>query len=247
MFFNWRALRFICILRFTRWTTSMSNSTRIWIVFMSWDEYHEMRLFVNRSIELSCWDLLLISWFVRWEFEHDRWIDEFDWSKISWDYRASLLDLRETMRWLNVTYSCSKWKRNMILFLKIIVSIIKQWIHWIWKTFFYWIFLSNELLVWFFEFSLIVNLLIRSFEMKTSLRVRIWDEKTSWKSRLSFTIVNIFFHARNHASFMRKMLVLRIIHREDNHFDRFKIQIEFLCDFFWNSSKMIVFHEWKML
>jgi hypothetical protein len=120
----------------------------------------------------------------------------------------------------------------MILFLKVIVSIIKQWIHWIWKTFLYWIFLSSELFAWFFEFFLIVNLLIQSFEMKTSLRVRIQNEKTSWKSRLSFTIVNVFFHARNHAFFMREMLVFRIIHCEDDHFDRFKIQIEFFVWFF---------------
>jgi hypothetical protein len=135
----------------------------------------------------------------------------------------ALLDLRKTMRWLNVTYSYSKQRRNMILFLKIIVSIIKQWIHWIWKTFLYWIFLSSELFVWFFEFSLIVNLLIQSFEMKTLLRVRIRSEKTSWKSRLFITIVNVFFHAKNHAFFMREMLVSRITHRENDHFDRFKI------------------------
>jgi hypothetical protein len=144
----------------------------------------------------------------------------------------TLLDLRETMRWLNVTYSYSRRKRNMISLLKIIVSIIKQWIHWIWKTFFYWIFLLSELLVWFFEFSLTVNLLIQSFEMKTSLRVRIRDEKTSWRSRLSFTTVNVFFHARSHASFMREMFVSRITHRENDHFDRFKIQIEFFVWFF---------------
>jgi hypothetical protein len=112
MFFNWRTSRFICILRFIKWTTSMTNLTRIWVVFMSWNKYHEMRLFVNRSIKLSCWDLLFISWFARWESEHDRWIDEFDWSKISKDYRASLLDLRKTMRWLDVTYSYSKRGRN---------------------------------------------------------------------------------------------------------------------------------------
>ncbi len=85
---------------------------------------------------------------------------------------------------------------------------------------------------WFFEFFLIVNLLIQSSEMKTSLRVCIRDEKTSWRSRLSFTTVNVFFHARNHAFFMREMLVLRITHREDDHFDRFKIQIEFFVWFF---------------
>ncbi len=144
----------------------------------------------------------------------------------------ALLDLRETMRWLDVTYLYLRRERNMILLLKTIVSVVKQWTHWIWKTFLYWIFLSSELLAWFFEFSLIVNLLIQSSEMKTSLRVRIRDEKTSWRSRLSFTTVNVFFHARNHAFFMRRMLVLRIIHREDDHFDRFKIQIEFFVWFF---------------
>jgi hypothetical protein len=118
------------------------------------------------------------------------------------------------------------------LFLRIIISVIKQWIHWIWKTFLYWIFLSNELLAWFFEFSLTVNLLIQSSEMKTTFRFRIRDEKTLWRSRLSFTIVIVFFHARNHAFFMRKMFVLRIINREDDHFDRFKIQIEFFVWFF---------------
>jgi hypothetical protein len=44
----------------------------------------------------------------------------------------------------NVTWS---------LLLEATVSIIRQWIHWIWKTFFYWILLSNELFAWFFEFS----------------------------------------------------------------------------------------------
>ncbi len=117
MFFNWRTSKFNCILRFTRWTISMSNSIRIWIVFMSWNEYHERKLFVNRSVELSCWHLLLISWFARWESEHDRWIDESDWPKISWDYRASLLDLRETMRWLDVTYSYSGRGRNIKIIL----------------------------------------------------------------------------------------------------------------------------------
>jgi hypothetical protein len=116
--------------------------------------------------------------------------------------------------------------------LKIIISIIKQWIHWIWKTFFYWISLSSELLAWFFEFFLIVNLLIQSFKMKTTLRVYIQSEKTSWRSRLSFSTVSVFFHAKNHAFFMREMLVFRITNCEDDHFDRFKIQIEFFVWFF---------------
>jgi hypothetical protein len=65
-----------------------------------------------------------------------------------------------------------------------------------------------------------------------TLRLRIRSEKTSWRWLLSFTIVNVFFHARNRAFFMREMLVLRIINREDDHFDRFKIQIEFFVWFF---------------
>jgi hypothetical protein len=173
--------------------------------------------FVTRSLKIWTWSL-------------NRWVRLIE--DLAEIIEQALLDLRETMRWLNVTYSYSKRERNMILFLKAIVSIIRQWTHWIWKTFLYWILFSSELLAWFFEFSLTVNLLIQSSEIKTSLRVRIQDEKTSWRSRLSFTIVNVFFHARNHASFMREMLVLRITHREDDHFDRFKIQIEFFVWFF---------------
>ncbi len=77
-----------------------------------------------------------------------------------------------------------------------------------------------------------MNLLIQSFKKKMTLRVRIRDEKTSWRWRLSFTIVNVFFHAKNHASFMREMLVLRITDREDDHFDRFGIHVEFFVWFF---------------
>ncbi len=116
--------------------------------------------------------------------------------------------------------------------MKVIVSIIKQWIHWIWKTFLYWIFLSSELFVWFFEFFSIVNLLIQSFEMKTSLRICIRSEKTSWRSRLSFTIVNVFFHARNHAFFMREtmffaLFIVKMIASIDS-----KIKSSFLCHLF---------------
>jgi hypothetical protein len=173
--------------------------------------------FVIRSLKIWAWSL-------------NRWVRLIE--DLAEIIEQALLDLKETMRWLDVTYSYSRRRRNMILFLKTIVSIIRQWIHWIWKTFLYWISFSSELLAWFFEFFLIVNLLIQSSEVKTSLRVRIRDEKTSWRSRLSFTIVNVFFHARNHASFMREMLVSRTIHREDDHFDRFKIQIEFFVWFF---------------
>ncbi len=164
--------------------------------------------FVIRSLRIWAWSL-------------NRWVRLIE--DLAEIIEQALLDLKEAMRWLNVTYSYSKREHNMIFFLKIIVSIIKQWIYWIWKTFLYWISFSSELLVWFFEFFLIVNLLIQSSEMKTSLRVCVRNEKTSWRSRLSFTIVNVFFHARNHAFFMREMLVLRITHREDDYFDRFKI------------------------
>jgi hypothetical protein len=199
---------------------------------MSWDEYHEIRFFVNRSVEFSCWDFLLISWSVRWEFEHNRWIDKFDWSKISWNYRASLLNLKETMRWLNVTYSYLRRERNMIFFLKDYCLNNQTMNSLNLKNIFYWILFSNELFVWFLEFFLIVNLLIQSFAMKRTLRIRIRDEKTSWRSRLSFTTVNVFFHVRNHAFFMREILVFRIINREDDHFDQFEIQIEFFVWFF---------------
>ncbi len=65
-----------------------------------------------------------------------------------------------------------------------------------------------------------------------TLIIRIQDEKTSWRWRLWFTTVNVFFHARNHTSFMREMLVFRIINREDDYFDRFEIHVEFFVSFF---------------
>jgi hypothetical protein len=77
-----------------------------------------------------------------------------------------------------------------------------------WKTFFYWISFSNEFLrfiLWF------LCQLIQSFAMKRFLHDRIRDEKTSWKWRLSFTTVNVFFHARNLAFFMRNMLILALL------------------------------------
>ncbi len=154
--------------------------------------------FVIRSLRVWAWSL-------------NRWVRLIE--DLAETIEQALLDLREAMRWLDVTYSYSRRERNMILFLETTVSVVKQWTHWIWKTLLYWISLSSELFAWFFEFSLTVNLLIQSSEMKTSLRVRIRDEKTSWRSRLSFTTVNVFFHARNHASLMREMLVFRI-HRQ---------------------------------
>jgi hypothetical protein len=184
----------------------------------------------NRTFVLRSFAHFVIRSLKIWAWSLNRWVRLIE--DLTEIIEQALLDLSEAMRWLNVTYSYSKRERNMILLLKTTVSIIKQWIHWIWKTLLYWISLSNELFAWFFEFFLTVNFLIQSFEMKTSLRVRIRDEKTSWRSRLSFTTVNVFFHAKNHASFMREMLVFRITHREDDHFDRFRIQIEFFVWFF---------------
>ncbi len=80
-----------------------------------------------------------------WAWSLNRWVRLIE--DLAETIEQALLDLRETMRWLDVTYSYSRRKRNMILFLKIIVSVVKQWTHWIWKTFLYWILLSNELFV----------------------------------------------------------------------------------------------------
>jgi hypothetical protein len=129
-------------------------------------------------------------------------------------------------------------------FLKIIVSIIKQWTHWMWKTLFYWIFLSNEFsrfILWF------LCQLIQSFAMKRFLHDRIRDEKISWRWRLSFTTVNVFFHARNLASFMRDMLVFALLIVKSITSIDSESRSNSLWDFFWNSSKTIVFHEWEML
>ncbi len=130
------------------------------------------------------------------------------------------------------------------LLLKIIVSIIKQWIHWMWRTLLYWIFLSSEFsrfILWF------LCQLIQSFAMKRFLHDRIRDEKTSWRWRLSFTTVNVFFHARNLAFFMRNMLVFALLIVKSIISIYSESRSSSLWDFFWNSSKTIVFHEWEML
>jgi hypothetical protein len=130
------------------------------------------------------------------------------------------------------------------LLLKIIVSIIKQWIHWMWRTLLYWIFLSSEFsrfILWF------LCQLIQSSAMKRFLHDRIRDEKTSWRWRLSFTTVNVFLHARNLAFFMRDMLVFALLIVKSITSIDSKSKSNFLWYSFWNSSKTIVFHEWKML
>jgi hypothetical protein len=128
--------------------------------------------------------------------------------------------------------------------LKIIVSIIRQWIYWMWKTFFYWILLLNEFFRFIFWF---LCQLMQSSAMKRFLHDRIRNEKTSWKWQLSFTTVNIFLHARNLAFFKRDMLVFALLIVKSIISIDTKSKSSFLWDSFWNSSKTIVFHEWKML
>jgi hypothetical protein len=130
------------------------------------------------------------------------------------------------------------------LLLEITVSIIKQWTHWMWKTLFYWISFSSEFLRFIFWF---LCQLIQSFAMKRFFHDFIRDEKTSWRWRLSFTIMNVFFHARNLAFFMRNMLVLALLIVKSIISIDSKSKSSFLWDSFWNSSKTIVFNEWKML
>jgi hypothetical protein len=120
----------------------------------------------------------------------------------------------------NVTWS---------FFLKTAVSVIKQWAHWMWRTFFYWIFLSNE----FFRFILwFLCRLIQSFAMKRSLHDRIRDEKTSWRWRFVIHNCECFSSCEKSCVFHTKHACFRIIICEIDHFDRFKIEIEFFVRFF---------------
>jgi hypothetical protein len=190
------------------------------------------------------WDLLLIFQLARWKSEHDQWIEKFDWLKNLLELSSKLVWFEATMRWLNVTYSYWERKRNMIFLLKITVSIIKQWAHWMWRTFLYWISLSSKFLrfiLWF------LCELIQSSAMKRSLHDRIQNEKTSWRWQLSFKTVNVFLHARNLTFFMRDMLVFALLIVKSIISIDSESRSNCLWDFFWNSSKTIVFHEWKML
>jgi hypothetical protein len=71
--------------------------------------------FVTRSLRIWAWSL-------------NQWVRLIE--DLAETIEQALLDLRKTMRWLDVTYSYSKRRRNMILFLKTTVSIIRQWTHW---------------------------------------------------------------------------------------------------------------------
>jgi hypothetical protein len=89
---------------------------------------------------------------------------------------------------------------------------------------FEWIF--SRFILWF------LCQLIQSSAMKRFLHDRIWDEKTSWRWRLSFTIVNVFSSCEKSCVFHARHAYSRIINREVDHFDRFKIEIEFFVKFF---------------
>jgi hypothetical protein len=115
------------------------------------------------------------------------------------------------------------------LFLETTVSIIKQWIHWMWRTLLYWISLSNEFSRFIFWF---LCQLIQSSAMKRFLHDRIRDEKTSWRWRLVIHECECFFSCEKSCVFHARHACLRIINREVDHFDRFKIEIEFFVRFF---------------
>jgi hypothetical protein len=129
-------------------------------------------------------------------------------------------------------------------FLKIIVSIIKQWIHWMWKTLFYWIFFSNEFFVSFFDFC--VNW-FNHLRWSDFCMIAFETKKHREDDDLLFTTVNVFLHARNLAFFMRDMFVFALLIVKSIISIDSKSKSNSLWDSFWNSSKTIVFHEWKML
>jgi hypothetical protein len=113
--------------------------------------------------------------------------------------------------------------------LEIIVSVIKQWTHWMWKTLLYWILFSSE----FFRFILwFLCQLIQSFAMKRYLHDRIRSEKTSWKWRLVIHDCACFSSCEKSCVFHARHACFRITNREIDHFDRFRIRIEFFVIFF---------------
>jgi hypothetical protein len=135
----------------------------------------------------------------------------------------------------NVTWS---------LFLEVTVSVIKQWTHWMWRTFFYWILLSSEFSRFTFDFC--VNW-FSHLRWSDFCMIAFETRKHREDDDLSFTTVNVFFHARNLASFMRDMLVLALLIVKLITSIDSESRSNSLWDSFWNSSKTIVFHEWKML
>jgi hypothetical protein len=68
--------------------------------------------------------------------------------------------------------------------------------------------------------------------MKRSLHDRIWDEKTSWRWRLVVHDCECLFSCEKSCVFHARHVYLRITNREVDHFDRFKVEIEFFVILF---------------
>ncbi len=118
----------------------------------------------NRTLVLRSFVHFVIRSLRIWAWSLNRWVRLIE--DLAEIIEQALLDLRKAMRWLDVTYSYSKRKRNMILFLEIIVSVIRQWTHWIWKN----TFLLNSSFEW------TVRLILRIFFDCESSDSVIWNE-----------------------------------------------------------------------
>ncbi len=98
-----------------------------------------------------------------------------------------------------------------------------------WSTFLYWILLSNEFsrfILWFLCW------LIQSSAIKRFLHDRIRDEKTSWRWRLVIHDCECFSSCEKSCVLHARHACFRIIICEIDHFDRFRIEIEFFMRFF---------------
>jgi hypothetical protein len=199
----------------------------------------------NRTFVLRSFAHFVIRSLKIWAWSLNRWVRLIE--DLAEIIEQTLLDLRKAMRWLDVTYLYSKRRRNMILFLKIIVSVI-----------------NNEFIEFerhfFIEFFFRMNC---SLDSSNFLWLWIfWFSHLKWRRRCVFA-----FETRRHREdhdchsqlwmffFMREimrfscekclffaLLIVKMIISIDS-----KFRSSSLCDFFWNSSKAIVFHEWKML
>jgi hypothetical protein len=128
-------------------------------------------------------------------------------------------------------------------FLEATVSVVKQWTHWMWKTLLYWILLSSEFLRFTLDFC--VNW-FSHLRWSDLCMIAFETRRHRENDDLSFTTVNVFFHARNLAFFMRNMLVFALLSVKSITSIDSESKSSSLWDSFWNSSKTIVFHEWKM-
>ncbi len=92
--------------------------------------------------------------------------------------------------------------------LEVIVSIIRQWTHWMWRTLLYWILLSSEFSRFIFDFC--VNW-FSHLRWSDFCMIAFETKRHREDDDLSFTTVNVFFHARNLAFLMRDMLVFALL------------------------------------